>query len=646
MADDRRTRGLADMIATIISPILIMAMVGSLVYFLIEVLYGGEFSSRLRWTFGFFVFGAVLVARIGIEMGNAKATLYALGLGAGAFLAMVRFVEYPRGGFLEQFGWLINIGLLVLVWWCAKKLTWDCTHIDPDRDASDHSLLEAAGLDSLKRPEEWRDDEEPEEEEKGKKKKRKRPMGLAGWWQRYCDYSEAQKKKPHTPGVWVVYFSLAALPIFGLGQALIPSDTAEGLDSRRYTFWLMAMYVGAGMGLLMTTSFLGLRRYLQNRKLKIPMKMAATWLGVGTGLILLFLIVGALLPRPSSEYSMLDFTPIGSKKRDASNYAMKQDGKGKGEGNGGEERDQKSDSKNSTEGKSDEAGKGKGQDDSKKGSGQDKGKGGESGNNKKAGNQPNKNSGDQGKKGESSDEKKNDAEKKDGSDEKKSESGSGRDKASESKSKSSSSKSSSSSVKNALTNLHMGRVGSVLKWILFAVLALIVAFYIFRHGLKFLANFTQWAKQLLDFINNFWSRLFGAGTAKEARAEMEEEPEESIPRPRPFADFSNPFDTGTASGQSPAELVEYSFAALEAWAYEHEQGRQEDETPLEFANRVARGSSDLQQDAPRLANWYARLAYARGALPEASREHVREFWRQLEIANEEMLMQQKETVEG
>jgi hypothetical protein len=408
----------------------------------------------------------------------------------------------------------------------------------------------------------------------------------------------------------------------------------------------MAVYVGAGMGLLMTTSFLGLRRYLQDRKLKIPMKMAATWLGVGSGLILLFLIAGALLPRPSSEYSLIDFTPIGSKNRNASNYAMKQDGKGKGDGKAGDQKDEKSDSKTSTEGKSQEAGKGKGQDDSKKGSGEDKGKGGDSGNNKKSGNQANKNSGDKGKKGESSDEKKNDSEKKDNGDEKKSESGSGREKSSESKSNSSSSKSSAASVKNALSNLQIGRFGSVLKWILFAVLAIIVAFYVFRHGLKFLANFTQWAKQLLDFINNFWTRLFG-GTPKEAHESREEEEQEVIVhRPPPFSDFANPFDSGVAGGQSPAELVEYSFAALEAWAYEHEQARQADETPLEFANRVARAASDLNQDAPRLANWYARLAYARGALPEVSREHVREFWRQLEIANEQMILRNREVVES
>src|SRR5229473_497248 len=68
MADKRETPGLADIIATVISPILIMVMVGSLIYFLIEVLYGGAFAGQLRWTFGFFVLGAVLIARIAIQM--------------------------------------------------------------------------------------------------------------------------------------------------------------------------------------------------------------------------------------------------------------------------------------------------------------------------------------------------------------------------------------------------------------------------------------------------------------------------------------------------------------------------------------------------------------------------------------------------
>ena len=85
----------------------------------------------------------------------------------------------------------------------------------------------------------------------------------------------------------------------------------------------------------------------------------------------------------------------------------------------------------------------------------------------------------------------------------------------------------------------------------------------------------------------------------------------------------------------------YSFAALEAWAWEHETGRHPQETPLEFAQRVAGVSEPLQEDAPRLATLYARLAYAHGKLPDACREQVREFWRQLELAHDEALMERK-----
>src|SRR5205823_13474419 len=130
------------------------------------------------------------------------------------------------------------------------------------------------------------------------------------------------KAKRRTPGVTVVWFSLAALPIFGLGQALIPVDAT---GRRQYVFWLMIVYVGSGLGLLMTTSFLGLRRYLNQRKLRMPMQMTGVWLGVGFALVAVLLLVGALLPRPLAEYPLFDVTPAGSDRASASRFAPKGD---------------------------------------------------------------------------------------------------------------------------------------------------------------------------------------------------------------------------------------------------------------------------------------------------------------------------------
>src|SRR5262249_48706324 len=149
-----------------------------------------------------------------------------------------------------SWGWAVNLGLIALIWWCAHRLTWDCTLIDETADSSGVGLLEVAGLEAGVRNQEsgvrdqksevggqrsevrsQRSEVENRAErvaDKGepgqRKKKRREPGGLAGWWQRYRQYRAERKKQPRAPGVWVVYFSLAALPLFGLGQSQIPPD--------------------------------------------------------------------------------------------------------------------------------------------------------------------------------------------------------------------------------------------------------------------------------------------------------------------------------------------------------------------------------------------------------------------------------------
>src|SRR5262249_45301605 len=158
----------------------------------------------------------------------------------------------------------INLGLIALTWWCAHRLTWDCTHLDENEEAASEGILEAAGFEQAPGagPEPRPTVEEQEKETK--------PLS---WWQRYQRYREEPNKRP-TPGVWVVYFSLAALPLFGLGQSLIPVEQ-EG--RRRYAFWLLTLYVGSGLGLLLTTCFLGLRRYLRQRQVNMPAALAGVW---------------------------------------------------------------------------------------------------------------------------------------------------------------------------------------------------------------------------------------------------------------------------------------------------------------------------------------------------------------------------------
>ena len=117
------------------------------------------------------------------------------------------------------------------------------------------------------------------------------------WYQRMVQ----RRRRPHTPGVWVMYYALAALPLFGVGQWLIPAaDTA----SRWHAFRLICVYVACALGLLLTTSFLGLRRYLRQRNLQMPVDMAGMWLGLGAVMIVAVLLVCLFLPRPGASLTI------------------------------------------------------------------------------------------------------------------------------------------------------------------------------------------------------------------------------------------------------------------------------------------------------------------------------------------------------
>src|SRR5207237_8062022 len=105
MAKDKPKQTLADYVTIALSPLLIMALVGSLVFFLLEVLYVGQYGGRLQWILFFFVFGAVLIARISMTSEIAgRAGLSGLVLGGLVWVALLIYVEYrparrfARGG--------------------------------------------------------------------------------------------------------------------------------------------------------------------------------------------------------------------------------------------------------------------------------------------------------------------------------------------------------------------------------------------------------------------------------------------------------------------------------------------------------------------------------------------------------------------
>ncbi|MBY0460943.1 MAG: DUF4129 domain-containing protein, partial [Gemmataceae bacterium] len=453
---------------------------------------------------------------------------------------------------------------------------------------------------------------EQKAESKPNKKKKGRTAkpesGLWAWVEKYKAHREAERKKGHTPGVWVLYFALAALPLFALGQSLVdPADEAR----RRATFLQMAVYIGSALGLLVTTSLLGVRRYLRQRKADAPGAMTASWLGLGGVLIAGFLVLAAFLPRPHSEVPWFGIERAGSSKRDASRYAQLRDSAtGEGDGAGGNK--------------------------TKAGDGSASGKGGQSGggnSGEKGGGKGSEGKGGSGKKGDQSGGSESGAGKGKGkeSEARKDQDGEDNRKGSDSTregddAKGDGGRNQSGSPSSPQLGGALAQVANIAKWIVFALVAILIVFGLFFGILKYLAPFTAWAQRLLDGLRAWWAGLFGGGGDRKVATAAEETKPVGPVRPPPFSEYSNPFADGSADDRDPVELIAYTFEALDAWAWDRESGREPAETPLEFARRLGEVFPDQKDAFAALAKLYTRMAYSTLPLPDNVTAVLEEAW--------------------
>jgi hypothetical protein len=645
MARSKLQKTLADYLAIAVTPVLIMLLVGSLVFFLNELFQTGRYASRIRWILLWFVIGMVLVARIAIESGRAQASMFTLALGAVTSIAIVQFVPDSP--------W-VPIVCLAIIWWCADKLTWDCSLIDDSEDASGEGLLQIAGVaeeaelkedsDTSAKTEAAAPDasvESPQEQAE-----------RVPFWKRVFSNTSEREGKPHAPGLWVVYFSLAALPLFGFGQLAIPSANEA---SRDFAFRCLLVYVGAALGLLMLTSFLGLRRYLRQRNLEMPARMAATWVVMGTVIAAGILVTALLLPRPDSEYSVTAMIDSAADSlQEASDRAFLDDAGGEGEGEqdgpaderaeqgdandpnqpgqpGGQQPGQQVAQNGQQDGQDGQAAgdkePGDGPDDDAQGqqnNGNQTARQNDAEGSQKLGGDQNADSGEEGDAGEQDPQNKDDGDEREQQDENagggqvaQNEDAESPDGSEEGEDASESSADSGSSFMDSV----MEMVGTLFKWIVYAILGAVVLYFVIRN----------W-RSVAEFLQRLWHEflsLFGRRPEPQ-QAVAEEVEEEAAAPPRPFSAFRNPFRSGAAAQHSPAELVRYTFEALQAWASEQGCGRSPDQTPMEFGQQLRmRRRDDVGPDAHELSQLYAQVAYAGHRPKDDSFPLLERVWRRL-----------------
>ena len=577
----RKQRTLADYVGTAISPALIIGMVLSLSLFLLQMIYFGEFEGGFRWVLFWFVMASVLIARISIEQGSQVASVFGTALAIGTALVTMVFAPEAKSSINPV---IVIWGLMIMIWWCCSKLTWDCTLIDDSQDSSGEGLVEASGLHNF--------EEDGEKEPAGPDEMTDGDVRVP-IWKRILLNRAAKAGKPHSPGMWIVYVALVGLPVMGVGQRWLERD------EQALGFILLFAFVASAMGLLLTTSFLGLRRYLRQRNLQMPGNVTRSWLITGT-VVLLGILLGALLvPRPRASYSLdaVVKRTLGDKSSDELIAAVADPGldiRGRSDNSGsaGKRLDQL-------------AGRGTQDDGSQKG-GSQKG-GSQKGGSQKGGSQKGGSQKGGSQKGGSRKRGSKGGSKGGGS----TDGGSGGEGGG-----ASAAAPSPTSAAGPLDFLSFGGatlviVIQVVSYLLFGVFVL---YMLIKHG-----------RMLWSALLELWSSLTGI-FRRGGSMDAEDGPEDALEVAPRFADYSNPFSDGTALRASPTELVRLTFEALEAWARDAGQGRLPDQTPREFANGLSRAHQREAEPIRRLASDYARIAY--GSRPPANewREGLDRLW--------------------
>jgi hypothetical protein len=640
MARNRSRGTLVDYLVAAIEPALIMIMVTSLMFFLLDIAFDDAILDRLHWILFWFVFGIVLITRISMQIGTELAKGYGGMLGGAVALVATQIAGFQP--FL-----LVVMGI---VWWATHKLTFDCTLLEEDQDAG-VGLLQETGLVSSH----WNDDDDPgaatastmsaaDAEAMDTTLLPERP-----WWKFWGRDSELARR-PHAPGVWLIYFTIASLPVFGLGQRVGPAVTE---DRRPWLFLYFLAFLASAMGLLLATSFLNLRRYLRRRKVKMPVAMTATWLSTGAIMIVGLTVAAALLPLPLSRLSAARESTRDLSHLRASKYAVLKDSgvqgkgarsegqaasksKGKSQGSGKSEGSGKTNDPNAaqqTNGQGREGGNGgKGQ----AKSGAPKGKpsassGGQEG--KKGG--ASDRAGDQAKGQQQSGEKaKGDQETK-GKDGQSKDQADGKDAAQDGDQKGSEPNDEKSSEENQ-DDADSSSQGlkfppfslPAFDWLQtpIMIVGIVIAIYgLIRYHRDLLQVLLAIVRSILAVFGFGWGNK--PGEAKEAAADVKPEPER-----RPFSSYVNPFDAGMDQQLTPDDLVIYSFEALEAWAYEQQIARAEHETPTEFVARIGDARTELGPDAARMVSYFVAIIYGQRGFKSEVLPPLREFWLALEQA--------------
>ena len=639
-----RPEGLDYLLASI-APFFIIGMIGALVFFLITVCYQGSYTQRLMWILGLYTVASVLIARIAIEQSRTLSYAYMLALAGATLLVTPQF--FVVTGPMAIFSFPILIALLVIVAVLADRITFDCTSMNEQVQSSGVGILQSLGL------------IQSERNAAAKEKSNLRKSDNQQIEPTPSERKTANSRK-HNPGVWVLYFALLALPLFGLGQLIIQNP-----EDRSWAFKCLFLYLLCSLCLLVLIALLSLRKYLRERGVPMETSFAIRWLAIGMLSVFAMLCVLSLLPLPGKSLLSMDMPfritsrddlktsrwgwgPEGVPKEGGKPGQPQDGGKPQGEpapkqpnvdpenqrqpGTGKQASDQKGDGKQGEgkqgdgkqgEGKQGEGKQGDGkQGDGKQGDGkQGEGKQGEGkqgeGKQGVSSEDPKNKQADQASKGE-----KGDSQNEDERDGKKDEQGEKQDQQKQQEPGNAGNQPKPQEQQQAPPPTQSMSIqwnfSAAFQWLAMFVLAIVAVVFGIRYRHQLLQAWTEFR----DWIN----ALLGRKTRIQVPVVDENVTLIEDPFP-PFQSFGNPFTAGNRWTRE--QIVRHMYRATVSWGYEHRVVRRDDETPEEFMRRLARRFPQQQELLSMLGQLYNRIAYARGTVRNEEMKPMGDLWRWL-----------------
>ena len=649
----------ADYAAIAVAPLLIFFMISSLANFLMLVFYQGPNPLRVAWIVLMFTMGFVGIARIAIEQDRAYSLGYAAVLGVAGFLSMTRFVGSP----------IFCAFILAVIAYLADRIVDDCTLIDDSVDSSGQGLVDfgrkafkkqiklakeaqrqSAKTDPLSQAGEVTRDESSRNDDS----KATRPASGGGDPKR----PRGGRGRKSQPGRTVMYLAIAALPLFGLGQFMLRDDPLSWQRAQ----WLLAVYLFSSFSLLVTTSFLGLRRYLRQRGVDMPANVSIGWLAGGVLMTAAIISLAYFIPMPGQTIASVpmsdwldspddfDASRFGWGK-EAAKESKEGDAATAGEGNTDEKQTQGTrpqegapagDSgdgkrKDGPPGKRDGGQKNAGQQessDSKDNSGDPKTSSENSdGNQQEQRGKPsdgeqkqssqteqatseerNPPQGDRDSKDNQSGDEASRPDEDDGNNDRESEPK--QDAADSQQPRDSGSSRSSPPPPPANRPSTFGglleAIGGLFKFVLVVVLAGIVGAYLWMHR---------------DAIARWFSSLFDRESSEQQSETASTLPAAPAVPPRPFSSFQNPI----GREKDPRRVMVITFQAFEAWTREQGWSREQDETPSEFMHRVAGSLPQVSAAATSVVQAYNRIVYGRGRPTPSDIEAAKAVWQAMSV---------------